>query len=151
MRATRNRFATSLVLAYDDGCRNPHGEAPKVGGGHMNGVFLRFYMHENAKHRHTLLYEWLLEHAKKMGIHGGTAFRGIAGFGHHGRLHFQHFFELAGELPMQLDFLVSEEESRRLLDMIKREKVRLLYMKVPMQFGVLNPDATDSPEMAAEA
>lgn len=116
----------------------------------MKGVFLRFYMHENAKHRHTLLYEWLLEQAKKMGIHGGTAFRGIAGFGHHGHLHFQHFIELAGELPMQLDFLVSEEESRELLDMIKSEKVRLLYMMVPVQFGVLNPDPSDAPELTTE-
>src|SRR5690349_234393 len=57
----------------------------------MDGLFLRFYVHENRKHRHVLLYEWLLEEAKKLGIHGGTAFRAVAGFGHHGTLHFQHF------------------------------------------------------------
>ena len=27
----------------------------------MNGTLLRFYVHENRKHRHRLLYEWLLE------------------------------------------------------------------------------------------
>ncbi|MFT3790053.1 MAG: DUF190 domain-containing protein [Rudaea sp.] len=44
-----------------------------------------------------LLYEWLLERARKLGIHGGSAFRAIAGYGRHGRLHEQQFFELAGE------------------------------------------------------
>jgi PII-like signaling protein len=117
----------------------------------MKGLFLRFYVHENRKHRHVLLYEWLLEEAKKLGIHGGTAFRAVAGFGHHGTLHFQHFFELAGELTMQLDFLVSEEEAQRLFDVIKREKIRVLYMKVPVQFGVLNPDPADAPELAVES
>lgn len=117
----------------------------------MKGVFLRFYMHEGRKHHHILLYEWLLEQARKLGIHGGIAFRGVAGFGHHGTLHFQHFFELADELTMQLDFLVSEAEARNLFDLIRREKVRVLYMRVPVEFGVLNPDSSDAPEMAAEA
>ena len=45
----------------------------------MKGTLLRFYVHENRKHHHILLYEWLLEHAKKTGIHGGSAFRAIAG------------------------------------------------------------------------
>ena len=114
----------------------------------MKGIFLRFYLHEARKHHHILLYEWLLEQAKKMGIHGGTAFRGVAGFGHHGTLHFQHFFELANELTMQLDFLVNETEAQNLLDLIRREKVRVLFMKVPVEFGVVNPDASDSQEMA---
>ena len=66
----------------------------------MKSTVLRFYMHENRKLHGRLLYEWLLEHAKKMGIHGGSAFRAIAGYGRHGVLHEQHFFELAGDLPV---------------------------------------------------
>lgn len=34
----------------------------------MKGCLLRFYMHENRKHGHILLYEWLLEQAKWIGI-----------------------------------------------------------------------------------
>jgi PII-like signaling protein len=30
----------------------------------------------------------------KLGIHGGSAFKAIAGFGRHGVLHEDHFFEL---------------------------------------------------------
>lgn len=92
----------------------------------MKGLFLRFYLHENRRHRHVLLYEWLLEEAKKLGIHGGTAFRAVAGFGHHGALHFHYFFELAADLTMQLDFLVSEEEAQHLFDVIRREKIPVL-------------------------
>ena len=117
----------------------------------MRGIFLRFYVHEDHKHHHQLLYEWLLQEAKKSGIHGGTVFRAVAGFGHHGRLHFQHFYELAGDLPMQLDFLVTEQEADKLFATIRREGVRVFYMKVPVAFGVINPDASDAPELAASA
>lgn len=116
----------------------------------MKGTFLRFYLHEGLKHRHQLLYEWVLEMARTLGIHGGTAFRAVAGFGHHGKLHFQHFYELAGDLTMQIDFLVTDEEADKLLAVVKSEGVRLLYMKVPVTFGVVNPDASDSPEFGAD-
>ena len=112
----------------------------------MQGVFLRFYVQEKHRHQHHLVYEWLLQEARKLGIHGGTAFRAIAGFGHHGKLHFERFYELAGDLPMQLDFVVTDEEAERLLDVIRNEGVRVFYMKVPAEFGVINPDATDAPE-----
>ncbi|HEY3461194.1 MAG TPA: DUF190 domain-containing protein, partial [Casimicrobiaceae bacterium] len=79
----------------------------------MNGTLLRFYAHENRKHGHLLLYEFLLEHAKRVGIHGGSAFRSIAGFGRHGVLHEEHFFELAGDLTVEIDFAVTDEEADR--------------------------------------
>jgi len=101
-----------------------------------NGTYLRFYTHENRKHRHVLLYEWLLEQAKKCGIHGGSAFRAIAGYGHHGILHEQHFFELAGDLTVEVEFLLSDEEAEKLLDLVKQEQIRVFYARVPAEFGV---------------
>jgi PII-like signaling protein len=107
----------------------------------MNGIFLRFYVLENRRHRHVLLYEWLLEQAKAMGIRGGSAFRAIAGFGRHGNLHEQHFFELAGELTVEVEFVVTEEQARRLLDLVAAEKVHVFYAKVAAEFGALGaPD-----------
>jgi uncharacterized protein len=102
----------------------------------MQGIYLRFYVHENRKHHNILLYEWLLETAKKTGIHGGSAFRAIAGFGRHGVLHEQHFFELAGDLTVEVEFVLSEEEAAALLDLIQREQIRLFYAKVPAEFGM---------------
>src|SRR5438093_1470680 len=109
----------------------------------MKGTFLRFYMHENRKHRSILLYEWLLEKAKGLGIHGGTAFRAIAGFGRHGILHEQHFFELAGDLTVVVDFILSEDEGQRLFELIDTERVRLVYVQAPVDYGVRNEDAKE--------
>ena len=104
----------------------------------MNGILLRFYVHENRKHRHILLYEWLLEQARAMGIHGGSAFRAIAGYGRHGVLHEQHFFELAGDLTVEVEFVLSDEEAERLLGVVRAESVHLVYAKVAAEFGVIN-------------
>jgi PII-like signaling protein len=102
----------------------------------MRGTYLRFYVHENRKHRGVLLYEWLLETAKKAQIHGGSAFRAIAGYGRHGVLHEQHFFELAGDLTVEVEFLLTDEQADRLLEALQREKVRVFYARVPAEFGM---------------
>ena len=103
----------------------------------MNGTLLRFYVHENRKHRHLLLYEFLLEQAKRLGIHGGSAFRAIAGFGRHGILHEEHFFELAGDLTVEIDFAVADDEADRLLDFIRNERISIFYVRMPIEFGVI--------------
>jgi uncharacterized protein len=100
------------------------------------GTYLRFYVHENRKHRGILLYEWLLEAAKKAGIHGGSAFRAIAGFGRHGVLHEQHFFELAGDLTVEVEFLLSDQEADAFLDVLRKESVRVVYAKSRAEFGM---------------
>jgi PII-like signaling protein len=102
----------------------------------MQGTYLRFYVHENRKHHGILLYEWLLERAKKAGIHGGSAFRAIAGFGRHGVLHEQHFFELAGDLTVEVEFLLSVEQADMLLGIMRAEGIRVVYARAPAEFGV---------------
>jgi PII-like signaling protein len=103
----------------------------------MKGTLLRLYVHENRKHHHRLLYEWLLEQAKQLGIHGGSAFRAIAGFGRHGVLHEEHFFELAGDLTVEIDFAVSDDEAQRLLDRIGAERISIFYLRMPIEYGVV--------------
>jgi PII-like signaling protein len=107
----------------------------------MNGTYLRFYVHENVKHRHRLLYEWLLEHARALGVHGGSAFRAIAGFGRHGVLHEQHFFELAGDLTIEVEFILTEAQADHLLASLRSENVKLVYARMPAEFGVLGESA----------
>ncbi|HET9763086.1 MAG TPA: DUF190 domain-containing protein [Casimicrobiaceae bacterium] len=103
----------------------------------MNGTILRFYVHENRTHRHVALFEWLLEQAKKLGIHGGSAFRAIAGYGRHGILHEEHFFELAAQMTVEVEFVVTDEEADKLLDLLRRERVSIFYARVPAEFGVI--------------
>ena len=109
----------------------------------MRGTYLKFYMLEQRRHQHLLLYEWLLERAKSLGIHGGSAFRAIAGFGRHGILHEQHFFELAGDLTVEVVFAVADEEADRLLDLIRREYIPLFYVRMPIEYGAMQ-DARSS-------
>jgi PII-like signaling protein len=103
----------------------------------MNGTYLRFYMHENVRHRHQLLYEWLLHHARKMGVHGGSAFRAIEGFGRHGVLHSAHFFELAGEMTIEVEFILTDEMADRLIESLRQESVNLVYARTKAEFGVI--------------
>jgi PII-like signaling protein len=111
----------------------------------MQGSLLRFYVHEGQRHHHRLVWEWLLEQANRLGIRGGSAFRAMAGFGRHHVIHEAHFFELAGTLTVEVEFIVTDEEARRLLELLHAEKVRLFYAHIPARFGVINPDAADPP------
>jgi uncharacterized protein len=116
----------------------------------MNGAFLRFYVHEGHRHRHRLVWEWLLEQANKLGIRGGSVFRAMAGFGRHHMLHEERFFELAGTLTVEIEFIVTDEEAQRLLALIHEEKIRLFYAHIPARFGVINPDSADPPAVTAD-
>lgn len=106
----------------------------------MKGVCLRFYTYENQKHGTMLLFEWLLEFAKKNKIPGGSAFRGIAGYGRHGILHEEHFFELASNVPIEVVFVMSLQEAESFLDLLRKEALHLFYAKTPVEYGVLNEE-----------
>lgn len=103
----------------------------------MHGQFCRFYLHENDRHHGRLLWEWLLEQANHLGIRGGSAFRAMAGFGRHHVLHESQFFELAGTLTVEVEFIVTDDEMNRLLDLLRREQVSAFYAVVPARFGTL--------------
>ena len=111
----------------------------------MQGSFLRFYVHEGERHGRRLVWEWLLEQANELGIRGGSAFKAMAGFGRHHVLHESHFFELAGTLTVEVEFIVTDEEAKRLLARVHEERIRLFYASVPARFGVINPDSADPP------
>lgn len=102
----------------------------------MQGIYLKFYVAENHKHAGISVYEWLLERAKEIGIRGGSAFRAMAGYGRHHRLHEDHFFELQGTLPVEVGFVVTADEAQFLFDMIAAEGLSLFYIKLPVDFGV---------------
>jgi len=101
----------------------------------MQGICLKFYVQEDRKHHHVLVYEWLLEQARQLGLNGGSAFKAMAGFGRHGLLHEDHFFELSGKLPVVVEFIVTEAEADRLLTRVQAEEVTLFYAKTVVEFG----------------
>lgn len=90
----------------------------------MNAVALRFYVHHTRRHAGALLFEWLLESARKIGIPGGSAFQAVAGFGRHGVIHEQRFFELAADLPVMVEFIVTPAQADQLIEMVRAEKIQ---------------------------
>jgi PII-like signaling protein len=111
----------------------------------MNAVALRFYVHQPRKHGRMLLYEWLLEQGKLLGIHGGSAFFATAGYGRHGVIHEQRFFELPEVLPVLVEFVVSPEEADMMLDLVRREKIHCFCTRTNTEV-ILIDDSGDVPE-----
>jgi uncharacterized protein len=84
-----------------------------------------------------LLSEWLLEQARQHGLGGGSVFRAIAGFGRHGVLHEEQFFELADDLPVKIEFLLREDQAELLLQLVRTAGVDATYAYSPASFAVI--------------
>lgn len=99
------------------------------------GVRLQFYFPEGARHGHVLLHEWLLSQARTCGIKGASVFRAIAGYGRHGRVHYGHFFETAGELPLELRIMTTAELAEQFLAVLARENVNVFFVRSAVEYG----------------
>ena len=101
----------------------------------QQNVYLKFYLTEKQLHQGRLLSEWLLETARSLGAPGGSVFRAVAGFGRHGRLHEETFFELGGELPVQVEFVLEPTRANQLLGVITAEGIALPYVRYEVECG----------------
>jgi hypothetical protein len=61
----------------------------------------------------------------------------MAGYGRHGVLHEAKFFELAGDLTVEVEFMVTDEEAAKLLEAVRAAGIRMLYARIPAEFGVI--------------
>ncbi|MFA6014916.1 MAG: DUF190 domain-containing protein [Gallionellaceae bacterium] len=103
----------------------------------MQAFYLKFYLTEKQKHENQLMYEWLLELAKKIGVPGGSVYRAIAGYGRHGSLHAETFIELGGELPMQVEFILEEQQAEEFLATVRAFALNIRYVSYPVKAGVV--------------
>ena len=110
----------------------------------MKGTLFRIYVGEAQRYHGVMLWEWLLEAARRLGIRGGSAFRTIGSFGRHHALHESRFFELAGSTGVEIEFLVDDEEMARLIDLLKKEGLSLFHAAIPATFGVIKPDSDNT-------
>ena len=101
----------------------------------MNTVCLQVFVSESSRHHGKLTYEWLLDVAQELGIADGSAFGALAGFGRHGR-HDAGFFELAGELPVVVEFFAEAAVADQLLKVIGEAGLKLVYARLPAEIGV---------------
>ena len=101
----------------------------------MNTVCLQVFVTESARHHGKLTYEWLLDEAQALGIQGGSAFAALAGFGRH-RRHDAGFFELAGDLPVVVEYFVEAAMADQLLKNISAAGLSLTYARMPAEIGI---------------
>ena len=116
-------------------------------GQSLQGALLRFYVHQDHRQRGRRVWEWLLEQGNKLGINGGSAFQVMAGFGRHHVLHGAKSLELADASTVEVQFIVSHEDARRLLDALITTNIRLSYSYAAAIFGVVNTDTIDPPSI----
>lgn len=102
----------------------------------MNGYQISFFTQQGRRHHGKPLADWLVHLAKEMGLHGATLIAAAEGFGHRGRIHSAHFFDLADQ-PLEVLMVVTEDESNRLFDRLQAEGVHLFYVKTAVEFGTL--------------
>ena len=100
----------------------------------MNGYQITFFTQQDKRHHGKPVAEWLVHLAHQMGLRGATMIPGTEGFGHRGRLHSAHFFELADQ-PLEVLMAVTAEEAERLFGRLKTEGVHLFYVKTAVEFG----------------
>ncbi len=100
----------------------------------MQGFQLTFYTQQDRRHGGHPLGEWLIATARALGLRGATLSTAQEGFGHHGRLHAAHFFELADQ-PIAVTMAVTAEEAARLFERLRQEQLDLFYVRIPIEFG----------------
>ncbi len=71
---------------------------------------LRVFLGESDKVRHAPLYEAIVLEAKKAGLAGATAWRGLMGFGPTSRIRTAKILDLSVDLPIVVE--ITDDESK---------------------------------------
>jgi PII-like signaling protein len=101
----------------------------------MQGFQLSFFTQQDHKHAGLSLGEWLLQEARKLGVGGATLMAASEGFGHRGKLHSAHFFELADQ-PQEVRMAVSATDAERIFARLAEAQINIFYVKTPIEFGM---------------
>jgi PII-like signaling protein len=79
---------------------------------------LRIFLGEADKVKHTSLYEAIVLEARKLGLAGATAWRGITGFGATSRIRTTRILDLSTDLPIIVEIADEEEKINRFLPVL---------------------------------
>jgi len=96
---------------------------------------LSFYVRESDRHGRVRLYRWLLRQALSLGLPGGTATETVAGFGRHRLLHDAELVDLAVNLAVRVDFLVTGADAQRLLRSVREAHPDIVFHMCPARTG----------------
>jgi PII-like signaling protein len=82
------------------------------------GCLLRIFIGESDKHQGKPLYEWIVQMARKQGLCGATAWRGMMGFGAHSRIHTTKMLRLSEDLPVIIETVDTREKLVAFLSLV---------------------------------
>lgn len=85
----------------------------------MTFAALEIYLEETDQWNGRPLYAGIIELARKEGLAGATAYRGIMGFGESARMHSMHVLDISEDLPIVIRIM---DEPQKIADLI--EKIR---------------------------
>lgn len=101
-----------------------------------DGQVLRVFVGETDKYQGVPLYEWILRKAKEIGLVGGTALRGIAGFGAHSQIHSSKILDISSNLPIIVEIVDTPERIDELLPHLEEAIKEGLAVVVPAQVKI---------------
>jgi hypothetical protein len=102
------------------------------------GLLLRIYIGESDRFEGRPLVSALIERARREGLAGATAIRGLEGFGKHSLIHSANILRLSSDLPVLIEIADTEEKIEAFLPIVERmvpegmatlEKVRILFYR----------------------
>ncbi|MGB8261601.1 MAG: DUF190 domain-containing protein [Terracidiphilus sp.] len=92
-------------------------------------VKVSVFVSDGAKHHGVPVYTSLVDFLFKSGVAGAAVFKGVAGFGHHHRMHSAHILEISDHLPIVIQFIETREKVEALLpELQKRATSGLIEM-----------------------
>lgn len=101
-------------------------------------VLLRIFIGENDRSDGRLLYEMIVESARRRGLAGATVLRGILGFGANSRIHTSRILRLSQDLPVVVEIVDTKEKIDEFLPeldtlitegMVTIEKAEVLFYR----------------------
>ena len=106
----------------------------------MKGYQITFFTQQDRKHKSRVLAEWLVQLAKELGLRGATLINATEGFGHSGRIHSAHFFELADQSQAVI-MTATQEQAATLFARLRSEEPGVFYVKTAVEFGIVGDDS----------
>lgn len=83
-------------------------------------LLLRITIGESDKWQGGVLYQALVEAAKRQGLAGATVLKGSEGYGAHDEIHTTHLLEFGSKLPVIVEIFDSEERIRGFIPTVEQ-------------------------------
>lgn len=86
---------------------------------------LKFYLSTTDKINTKLLYEYIVQEARKQGISGVTVYRGIMGYGLSSTIYSSKFWELTEKLPVMIEMIDETDKLEAFYEYLEPELLEM--------------------------